>query len=99
VSIADHCLRCCNIYNADRRFGKEYCSDECAEAHPYDQALDSIATAARKHAEASHDRAASKNDLRQAILRAREEGMTLAEIGRRIGVSRQRVHQLSSGKP
>ena len=34
---------------------------------------------------------------RQTIIEWRRSGLTLAEIAKRLGISRQRVHQISSG--
>jgi DNA-directed RNA polymerase sigma subunit (sigma70/sigma32) len=48
----------------------------------------------RKLEEAESARAQAREELRAAILEARDEGITLAAIGRAAGLSRQRIRQL-----
>jgi len=56
--------------------------------------LDRVAEAARKLEETESARAEARAELREAILAARAEGVTLAAIGRAAGLSRQRIRQL-----
>jgi DNA-directed RNA polymerase sigma subunit (sigma70/sigma32) len=56
--------------------------------------LDRVAEAARKLEETESARAQAREDLRAAILAARDEGIPLATIGRAAGLSRQRVRQI-----
>jgi DNA-directed RNA polymerase sigma subunit (sigma70/sigma32) len=56
--------------------------------------LERVAEAARKLEETESARAHAREDLRAAILAARDEGIPLAAIGRAAGLSRQRVRQI-----
>jgi DNA-directed RNA polymerase sigma subunit (sigma70/sigma32) len=56
--------------------------------------LDRVADAARKLEEAESVRTRAREELREAILEARAEGIPLAAIGRAAGLSRQRIRQL-----
>ena len=38
-------------------------------------------------------------ERREEIVKLREAGLTYAEIGRRLGISKQRVRQIRKGKP
>jgi DNA-directed RNA polymerase sigma subunit (sigma70/sigma32) len=56
--------------------------------------LDRVIAAARELEQAEEDRAKAREKLRQAILRAHEEGVSFAAIGRAAGLSRQRIRQI-----
>jgi DNA-directed RNA polymerase specialized sigma24 family protein len=59
--------------------------------------LNEVAQAARKVRRAEEALRHAREDLRAAIMEARENGETFAAIARTLGVTRQRVKQIAGG--
>jgi DNA-directed RNA polymerase sigma subunit (sigma70/sigma32) len=58
--------------------------------------LSRVARAAERAKREEHALRAAREELRHAILAARDAGESLAAIGRTLGVTRQRVKQIIS---
>jgi DNA-directed RNA polymerase sigma subunit (sigma70/sigma32) len=61
-----------------------------------DETITNVYTAARRLAQANKEVDDARRHLTDAIRHARASGLTLASIGKIMGVSRQRVHQMLS---
>jgi hypothetical protein len=59
--------------------------------------LDEVTTAAREVRESEARAAQARERLREAMRRARAEGLSFAAIGRAAGISRQRVRVIVHG--
>ena len=59
--------------------------------------LNEVAQAARRVRRAEEALRHAREDLREAILSARDRGETFAAIARTLGVTRQRVKQIAGG--
>jgi DNA-directed RNA polymerase specialized sigma subunit len=92
----NQCNSCGRNYYAEIRHDSGYCSDACELADPVRDALDLVRRAHTNYTSATTLAGETRVALRLALKQAREQGVTLAEIGKQVGVSRQRVHQLTS---
>lgn len=66
--------------------------------HPHVSLLDDVADAATRMREAEAERQAAREELREKVRTARNEGIPFAVIARAAGLSRERVRQLYAGR-
>lgn len=98
------CLTCGNNYYAEPRHDYGYCSETC-ETKDYvtmdrvnevtalkEQAKGDVRQAHTRVLEARSTLAAANEELKGRIEEAYQMGVPLAELGREVGLSRQRIH-------
>lgn len=88
------CNTCGNNYYAPIRYDSGYCSDKCEEREEIEAALHQVAVTRARYLSATGDAEEALKRFREAVRDARVLGATYPEIGRRAGVTRQRVHQM-----
>jgi DNA invertase Pin-like site-specific DNA recombinase len=64
-----------------------------------EKALKRLERAAARARKAEDDLAEARAQLRQALAEAKDEGASISELARRLGVSRQRVYALLNDSP
>jgi len=98
------CLTCGDNYYAESKHDYGYCSDDC-EARDYigtegvnevtglkEKAMADVRQAHTRVQWARTMLAGANDDLREQVGTAYQMGVTLAEMGRELGLSRQRIH-------
>lgn len=68
--------------------------DESRKTGNMNNNLSNLVTLCRKHHAEVHGLIMKKSNKTDRIFRLKERGLSFAEIGRKIGVTRQRVHKI-----